>query len=75
VEGQAIEAQPVLVQAGGGQVVVVVSETQFQEGVLPLRVEEERAFDVDQNGFVVLVEQDVIGAELAVDQAEVGAGS
>jgi hypothetical protein len=68
VHAQLVEPKAVLVKAAPAQLRVVPAEPHAHPDVLYLDVEVHRALDVDQHRLTAAVEQDMIRAELAVDE-------
>jgi hypothetical protein len=68
VHAQLVEPKAVLVKAASAQLRVVPAEPHAHPDVLCLGVEVHRPFDVDQYRLAAAVEQDVVRAELAVDE-------
>lgn len=66
--GEHEEVEPCWIESGTGQGWVPIAETELQEHVLPLHVEEHQALDVDEDGVPGWIDQDVVGPEFAVDQ-------
>ena len=74
VHAQLVKPEAVLIKAAPAQLRVMPAEPHAHPDMLYLDVEVHRAFDVDQHRLAAAVEQDVVRAELAVDERGSRAG-
>ena len=74
MQREAVEPQAPVIEIARAQPPVMLAEAQPQESVLPFDVEEHDALDIDDDRMPSLVDEHVVGPELAVDESVPRAG-
>ena len=69
VHGECIELQPLVIKIVRTQPLVMLTETQLKENMLPLDVEEHGTLDIDEDWISLLVHKHMVRSKLTMDKA------